>query len=135
MQDPQSASIASLVSDALQRVTNLMRGELELARAEFAQGMSRAATGLALILGATVMGITALNVAAGAIVAALVESGLTTAIAAAIVTALFAVATLLLGLAGIKSLKSAAEAPDRVVSNLRKDANTLKEIVPNGTEH
>ncbi len=135
MQDPQSASIASLVSDALQRVTNLMRGELELARAEFTQGMSRAATGLALILGATVMGITALNVAAGAIVAALVESGLTTAIAAAIVTALFAVATLLLGLAGIKSLKSAAEAPDRVVSNLRKDANTLKEIVPNGTEH
>ena len=114
MQDPQSASIASLVSDALQRVTNLMRGELELARAEFAQGMSRAATGLALILGATVMGITALNVAAGAIVAALVESGLTTAIAAAIVTALFAVATLLLGLAGIKSLKSAAEAPSHL---------------------
>lgn len=134
MHDPQSASIATLVGDALQRVTNLVRGEIQLARAEITQSLSRAGVGLALLVGATVMGITALNVAAGAIVAALVAAGLSTAVSAAIVTAIFAVLTLLLGLAGIKSLKSAADAPARMARNLRSDANTLKEIVQNDTE-
>lgn len=135
MSDPHSSTIPTLLGDALQGITNLIRGEMSLAKAELSQSVNRAGTGIALIVAATVLGITALNVAAGAIVAALVSAGLSATLASVVVTALFALGALILAMAGVKSLKSAGEAPERVAKNLRRDANTLMEIVPNDTDN
>ncbi len=135
MQGPQPSSIATLLGDAFQRLMNLLRGEIVLARAEFGQSVSRAGTGIALVLGATVFAITGLNLAAGALVAALVAAGQSPAVATVIVAAAFGLLAVLMVLAGVKSLKSVVRGPLNVAKNIREDANTFKEILPNGTEH
>jgi membrane protein implicated in regulation of membrane protease activity len=121
--------MADLLANALHRITDLIRGELDLARAEAAQTVRNIGVGLALIVGATVMILTALNVAAGAIVAALVTNGVSAPIAASIVTAVFAVLAVILAFAGIKALKSTINAPRRVAKNLRRDVNTVQESI------
>lgn len=135
IQPPPTSSVVDLVTNALQRITNLVRGELELARAEAIQSARSAATGLALILVAAITAICAINVAAAAIVAALAESGLSPALSAAIVTAVFAVLAIVFAMAGIKALKSTADAPRRVAKNLRRDAHIVQEVISNDTQH
>jgi membrane protein implicated in regulation of membrane protease activity len=130
-QEPPPASVADLATNALYRITDLIRGELDLARAEAVQAVRIIGIGLALILGATILALSALNVAAGAIVAVLVANGISPPLAAALVTVAFAAAALVLALAGVKALKSSTDAPRRVAKNLRRDANTVQESISN----
>ena len=128
---PQDKPTGTLFSDALQQLSRLVRGEVGLARAEITLGIQTAVGGLWLVLAATVMAITALNVLAGALVAAAIDLGVPAQWAAIGVGAAFAAIALLLGFAGARALKPADLSLPRTVGNLRRDAETFKEIVTN----
>lgn len=120
---------ADLVADLLSGLSRLVRGEIALARAEVARGL-RAAVGALVAIGvAAILGLTALNVLAGAAVAALVAAGLSAVWAGVLVGfGLLVVAMVLLGQARGR-LRPANLAPRRSMINLRRDGETLKSMV------
>lgn len=69
-------STGDLLSDAMANVSNLVRNEVNLARAEINENLSKAGTAVGLIAGAAIIALVALNVLAAALVAALTEAGL-----------------------------------------------------------
>ena len=125
--DPETRATGSLVSDALAHMSRLIRGEVALARAEVEENIRAAGTGLGMVVAGLVIALTALNVLAAALVAALAETGLEEGWAALIVGVLLAIVAAILASTGAKRLKPGALAPNRTAENLRRDAETLKE--------
>lgn len=131
--EPQSRGIAAVVSDAMRALLDLVRGEAALARAEIEATLRKAAAGLVLVLLGAAVSLAALNVLAGAAVAALVAAGLSAGWAAlAVAAALLLVAALLAAL-GRRALAPSNLTPRRAARNLRRDAQTLKEILTHDT--
>ncbi|MFQ6551810.1 phage holin family protein [Aestuariibius insulae] len=118
----------SLVEDALRQVSGLVRSEVDLAKAEITQNLTRAVKGIVLIVVATVLAITALHVLAGALVAAFVQLGLTPGLAALAVAALFGGVAAVMIMMGVNALKLSSIAPTRTAKNLKRDANAVKEV-------
>jgi hypothetical protein len=126
---PTSESPVGLVGDVVAGFARLVRGEFALANAEVKRSLGDATSGLAKLAVAAVLGITALNVLAGAAVAGLVAAGLTPLWASvALGAGLLAVVYVIVQIA-LAQLKPANLAPKRVFSNLRHDAKTLKSMV------
>src|SRR5215217_961057 len=71
--DADPRPTGSLLSDAINQLTRLVRGEVALAKAEVAQNIKNAGLGAALLVGAVVLVFVALNVLVLALVAALGE--------------------------------------------------------------
>ena len=115
------------IEDALRTAGSLMRNEVDLARAEVSENMSRAAVALGLIAGALVIAMVALNVLAAALVAAIAEAGLDAGWAAVIVGAGLALIAFVLVAKGTNDLKLSSIAPTRTTRNVRRDATALKE--------
>ena len=69
-------STGNLLNDVMARVSGLVRGEVDMARAEINENLSKAATAVGMIVGAVVIALTALNVLSAALVAALTEAGI-----------------------------------------------------------
>lgn len=124
---PERPSASGLVSDALSHVMQILRGEVALARAEVTAALRTAAGGIAMVLAAVVMAVTALNLLAAALVAAVVLAGLSSLWATIIVGLVFAALALTLGWLGMNALKPAGLVPTRTLRGLRRDAETLKE--------
>lgn len=120
-------SARSLVGDVLDHLTNLVRGEVNLARAEVSETLYTAGAALGMIAGGVVLAITALNVLAAALVSALTEWGLQAGWAALIVGLIFAVVAFVLARKGISDLSASSLAPKRTVRNVRRDANVVRE--------
>ncbi len=120
-------STPNLLTDALSHISSLMRKEVDLARSEVNQNISRAVTAIGLIVGAVVIALTALNVLAAALVAALVELGIDDGWSALIVGALFAVIAFMLVSKGVKDLKLSSIAPTRAADNVQRDVATIRE--------
>ncbi|WP_284165357.1 phage holin family protein [Frigidibacter sp. SD6-1] len=127
--DPRTKSTGELLTDILDHLSNLVRGEVALARAEVEENVRAAGTGVGLVLAAAVIATTALNVLTGALVAGLTELGLAAGWSALAVGILFALIAFLLARKGAAALKPSSLAPDRTMRNVRRDAQTLKEIV------
>ena len=132
---PQSEfkSTGALLGDVLHNVTRLIRGEIALAKAEVDEKLRVAGMGIVLVVAAAVIALSALNVLSAALVAALVEQGLAPGWAALAVAALLAVIAGIFAMKGISALKPSNLAPRRTASNVRRDAETLKEIVDHDT--
>ncbi|SPH23482.1 hypothetical protein DEA8626_02545 [Defluviimonas aquaemixtae] len=126
-------STGALLGDVVHRLTRLVRGEIALAKAEIDEKLRTAGMGIVLVVAAAVIALSALNVLSGALVAALVEQGLTPGWAALAVAALLALIALIFALRGLSALKPSNLVPRRTTSNVRRDAETLKEIVDNDT--
>ncbi|WP_306257619.1 phage holin family protein [Pararhizobium sp. IMCC21322] len=120
-------SAGGLLSDAMNNVSGLVRNEVDLARAEISENLSRAGVAVGLIAGAAIIALVALNVLTGALVAALTEAGLNAAWAALIVGAVFGIIAYVLFGKGINDLKLSSLAPTRTVKNLQRDAAAVKE--------
>ncbi|MES2145185.1 MAG: phage holin family protein [Pseudomonadota bacterium] len=124
--------MADLVADLLAGLSRLVRGEIALARAEAARRLRDAAGALVGIVVAAILGLTALNVLAGAAVAGLVAAGFATVWAGVLVgLALLVVAMVLLAQARAR-LRPANLALPRSATNLRRDGETLKSMVAQG---
>ncbi len=62
--DPDPRPTGSLLSDALNQLTRLVRGEVALAKAEVAQNIKNAGLGVGLLVGAAILALVALHVLA-----------------------------------------------------------------------
>ena len=85
MADPQERSTPGLMADLLDQVTQLVRKEVQLFRAEMSDKATQAMVAAGSILAAAVVAITALNVLAAALVAGLAKAGIPGAWSAVIV--------------------------------------------------
>ena len=129
--DPVGAVKAApnLLSEALTHVSNLVRKEVDLARTEVSENLSRAAMAIGLLVGAIVLALVALNTLAAALVAAIAELGLDAGWAALIVGGALALVALGMVSKGVKDLKLSSIAPTRAAKNVRRDAETVKETI------
>ena len=121
------SSTTGLVGDAFDHVTGLVRGEIDLARAELQENVSKAMTAIGMLVGAVVVVLVALNVLAAALTAALAETGLGAGWAALIVGGVLALIALMMALKGKNDLKLASLAPTRTAKNVRRDAESVRE--------
>ncbi|WP_051357796.1 phage holin family protein [Leisingera caerulea] len=118
---------ASIVTEALNNISSLVRNELALARAEVGENINRAAVALGLIVGGVVVALTALNVLAAALSAALTEAGMDPGWAALLVGVAFAAAAFGMIAKGTSDLKLSSLAPTRTAENVKRDAQSIKE--------
>ncbi|MGR3624667.1 MAG: phage holin family protein [Limimaricola sp.] len=119
-------STGSLLSEALNHVSGLVRKEVDLARAEMSRAVSRAGMGIGLIVGAVILALTALNVLAAAFVAWLAETGIGPGWSSLIVGVVILVIAAILVKVGINRVKAVTNAPKRSAESIRKDAATVK---------
>ena len=130
-EDPRtsSRSATSLITDALTHMSTLVRKEVDLARAEMSENVNRALVAVGLLVGALVFALTALNVLAAALAAAIAELGIEEGWAVLIVGVLFAVIAGIMAAKGANDLKGSSLAPTRTAENLRKDKDAVKESI------
>lgn len=120
-------STGGLLSDALGNVSGLVRSEVDLARAEISENLTKAGVAIGLIAGAAIIALVALNVLAAALVAALTELGLDGGWAALIVGVILAGIAFALISKGMNDLKLSSLAPTRTMKNVKRDAEAVKE--------
>lgn len=123
--DP-SQSTSALLGGLMNDVSDLVRNEVDLARAEVADSAKSAAVALGMILVATVIAFVALNVLTGAIVAAMVNYGMNNATAALIVGAVYAVVAAVVVAMAIRKLRNIKLVPTRTAHSLKRDAATVR---------
>lgn len=123
----QNKSAGNLLSDAMSNVSALVRNEVDLARAEINENITKAGVAVGMIAGAAIIALVALNVLAAALVAALTEAGLEAGWAALIVGAVLAAIAFGLMSKGLGDLKLSSLAPARTVKNVKRDAEAVKE--------
>ena len=123
------ASPASLVTSILNHVGALVRKEVDLARAEINENLTKAGIAIGLLVGAIVLSLTALDVLAAALVAAITEFGLDAGWSALIVGLLFAVIAWGMTMKGLKDLKSVSLAPKRAARSVTRAAKAVKESI------
>ncbi|MDF1726826.1 MAG: phage holin family protein [Sulfitobacter sp.] len=127
MTDPERKPSTELVNEALRSVSSLVRQEVDLARAEIDQNVTRAAAAIGLLVGAVVVALVALNVLAGALVAALAEAGIAPGWAAIIVGVILGLIAFGMMTKGTNDLKLSSLAPSRTMKNVKRDAQAVKE--------
>lgn len=129
MTDTQTGrSAVNLLSDTMTNVSELVRSEVDLARAEISENLTRAGTAVGMIAGAAIIALVALNVLAAALVAALTEAGLAAGWSALIVGGILAIVAWILIGKGLNDLKLSSLAPSRTAKNVRRDAATVREV-------
>ena len=126
---PDTRGTGSLIGDALTHVSSLVRNEVDLARAEVNENLKRAGVAVGMIVAAAIIALTALNVLAAALTAAITNAGIDAGWAALIVGVLFAVVAFILMAKGIKDLQLSSLAPTRTAENVKRDAQTVKGAV------
>ena len=117
---------ATLLSEVVAGIGRLVRGELALAKAEAAENLKAAGTGVIKIIVAAVLALVGLNVLAGAAVAALAATGLGPGWAALLVGLALCVVAVVLLATGRAALRLKGLWPDRAVRGLRRDAAAVR---------
>jgi len=134
MSDHQATSTRGapgLFGDALSHVSNLVREEVSLARAEVSENVSRAGIAIGFVVAGLVLAVTALNVLAAALVDAVANMGLDVGWAALVVGVVLALLAVALAIKGRNDLRLASLAPTRAARNVRRDAVAVKEAYEN----
>ena len=120
-------SIADILRDVVMQVTSLLRKEAELARVELSENISRAALGLGLIVGGSVLLIPALVILLEAAVAALEQNGMRPAAAAGIIGGVALVLGFILIAIGVSRLRVKRLIPNKTIQQVQRDAATAKQ--------
>ena len=129
MAEPQDRSTPALMADLLDQVTQLVRKEVQLFRAEMSDKATQAMVAVGSVLAAAVVAITALNVLAAALVAALANAGIPGAWAAVIVGVVLALVAFVMAKKGIDNLKAGSLAPERTTRAAARDVTMVKEKI------
>ncbi|MCY0943293.1 phage holin family protein [Streptomyces antarcticus] len=120
-------SVGVLVSRASQQISELVREEMQLARAEMTQKGKRFGKGGGLVGTAGIIGILALQALAATCIAALALV-LPVWAAALIITAVLGIVAAVTGLAGKKQLaKAGTPAPEQTIDSVKADLAEIKE--------
>lgn len=124
----QKQHTGSLLTEALEHVSSLVRKEVNLARTEMSENLNKAIGALISLAVALVFAIVALNTLSAAIVGWVANGfGLSPAWASLIVAAVFAIIASALIIRGKKALQARSLAPTRTTHSLHKDAESVKE--------
>jgi hypothetical protein len=129
MADPMERSTPALMGDLLDQVTQLVRKEVQLFRAEMSDKATQAMVAAGSVLAAVVVAIAALNVLAAALVAALANAGIPGAWSAVIVGLGLAIVAFLMAKKGIDTLKAGSLAPERTTRAAARDVSMVKEKI------
>jgi uncharacterized membrane protein len=124
---PDDRSFSDLLSDALNRLTTLVRTEIQLARTEISLKISKAATGIAMVMGSAAFAISGLVLILLAIAAWLDNAGLSRGFSNLIAGILGALVSAGLAWAGLQRLRADQLAPNRTMEQLQRDAMAAKE--------
>jgi len=131
MNTTEKPGVVALVTDALGRSADLIQTEIRLARVELGEKAdalkASVVSGLVMMLVGTVFIIGALILVLQALVAALIESGVSPALAILIVAGGSAVGGVLVLLAGKKTIGAVDPTPTRTITSLQNDARMAKE--------
>lgn len=122
-------TVPELLTSVVTQLTDLMRTEGQLARAEMSEKMTLAATGLGLIVGGAILLMPALVVLLEAAVAALVESGLAPYWSALAIGGACFIIGLILLLIGVRWLRAGRLIPDKTIQQLQRDAAAARSQV------
>jgi hypothetical protein len=129
MADLQDRSTPGLLADLLEQVTQLVRKEIQLFRAEMSDKATQAMIAAGSILAAAVVAITALNVLAAALVAALANAGIPAPWSAVIVGVALALVAFVMAKKGIDNLRAGSLAPERTTRAAVRDVSMVKEKI------
>ena len=129
MPEANERSTPALMGDLVESVTQLVRKEVQLLRAEVGEKTTQAMVAAGSVLAAGVIALTALNVLAAALVAALTQAGIPGAWSAVIVGVVLAIIAYVLASRGISDLKASSLAPERTARAAARDANMVKEKI------
>jgi hypothetical protein len=129
MADIDDRSTPTLMSDLINHVTELVRKEIQLFRAEMNDKASHVVVALGSIIAGVVIVLTALNVLAAALVAALTSAGIPAAWSAVLVGGALAIVGIVLANRGIANLKAQKLAPERTARATVRDAGMVKEKI------
>jgi hypothetical protein len=127
MAELNERSTPALMGDLVNHVTELVRKEITLFRAEMNDKATQVFVALGSIVAALVFVLTALNVLAAALVAALTNAGIPAAWSAVIVGGALAIVAAVLANRGIANLKAQNLAPERTARATMRDAEMVKE--------
>lgn len=127
MLDNDFRQVPSQFTSAFRHFSNLVQGELNLARAEMSQNLSRAGVGIVFFGIAALMALVALNILATAVVAAIADSGVSYSASAAIVGGAILLISLVLSLLGKARLSADALTPKRTIKAVERDISNIKE--------
>lgn len=111
-----------LFTDLIGQLTLLVRKEGQLARTEISEKVNRALTGMVLVVIGAVLLIPALVILLQAAMAALVQNGMTPALASLIVGGIALIIGIILALVGWSLMKPKALVPDKTIDQLQRDA-------------
>jgi hypothetical protein len=120
-------STPALVGDLVNQVTELVRKEIQLLRAEMGEKSTQVVVALGSIAAGLVIAIVALNVLAAALVAALTNAGIPAVWSAVIVGVGLAVLAAILANRGIANLKAQSLAPERTARAAVRDTAMVRE--------
>jgi Putative Actinobacterial Holin-X, holin superfamily III len=119
-------STAELVKDLSRDISQLVREELALAKAEMAEKGRKAGVGAGMLSGAAVLALAAVG-GSMAFFILLLDSWMPAWLAALIVTAVYAAAAAVLGLRGRDRLSEATPpAPERTIESVKEDVQWAK---------
>ena len=124
---PDDRSFSDLLADALNRLTTLVRTEIQLARTEISLKISKAATGIAMVMGSAAFAISGLVLILLAIAAWLDNAGLSRGVSNLIAGIIGALVSAGLAWAGLQRLRADQLAPNRTMEQLQRDAMAAKE--------
>ena len=122
-------SISDLMSHALEQVRALVRGELRLARREAERKLKQAGIGLALLVGALVLGLAVVVMVLVTLMAILAALGVPVWLSALLATLIGAGGAAGLAWLGLQRLKADALLPQRTLRQLQKDRLAVKEQI------
>ena len=135
MHDPNGSNAAgspgpgAMFADVLAGVSRLVQGELALARAEAAERLGVLRQSLVQAVIAAVLGMAAITLLAGAVVAAAVAAGLHSAWAAALVGGAILLLALGFGRHAARLMRDAGGMPRHSAASIRRDVETLQTMV------
>jgi len=127
----EDRSLSELLSDVTGELATLFRKEVELAKVETSEQVSRAVKAGAMLGAAGVVAFLAVMLLAWAAAWGLAEV-LPTGVAFLIVGVVFLLVAALLGSAGKKKLSSVSPVPDQAVATLRADVQVARESFARG---
>jgi uncharacterized membrane protein YqjE len=122
-----SKTAGEMMSDILGNVSNLVRNETDLARAEIGESLKKAGGSLGSMALALVLAITGLNVLAAALVALVIWAGLPPPWASAVVGAVLLLIAFAIFSAAKASLNQIGFVPTRTARNLSRDVAAIKD--------
>jgi hypothetical protein len=118
--------IPEIFTDLIGQLTSLVRKESQLARSEISEKLNRALAGMALILAGAVLLIPALVILLQAAMVAMMENGMSPALAALITGGAALALGIVLALVGWSWIKPSSLVPDRTIDQLQRDASVAR---------